>query len=148
MENKLMSGTINNLKTLLADSYSLYLKSQNYHWNLTGQNFYPLHKMLEEHYTTLAEAVDTIAERIKALGDIAPGSFKEFAELSTINLNVTKFDQASAISTLLSDHREIAKKLHGFIKIAEEEGDQITMDLIIERATEHEKIAWMLNASL
>lgn len=139
---------IEHLKHLLADTYLLYLKTQNFHWHVTGPNFHSFHKMFEEEYIQLANAVDEIAERIRALKDSAPATFKEFLELSQLKEDHGKFSANSMVQKLLHDHEVIIKSLKKLIKIAQDNGDEETADLAITRGEEHEKTAWMLRSSL
>lgn len=136
------------LKKLLADTYTLYLKTQNYHWNVTGLNFHSLHTLFEMQYTELALAVDLLAERIRALGAKAPGSFAEFSSLTSIK-EVSGDERAEQmIANLAADHETLAKELRAdLIKIAENH-DDVTQDLLTQRAGAHEKTAWMLRATL
>lgn len=135
------------LKKFLAESYALYLKTQNYHWNVTGPNFAGLHALFEEQYTELAEAIDAIAERIRALGDTAPGSFKAFTELS----EMTEPEATTAdamITDLVISNELIIRKAREFVHLAEESNDAGTADFLTARIEVHEKAAWMLRSSL
>lgn len=136
------------LNKLLADTYLLYLKTQNFHWNVTGQLFYSIHLMFEKQYEELAEAVDLIAERIRALGFHAPASFSEFIKLTQLKEAAKGLSAEKMIQELLSDHESITKNCHGMMKIAQESGDEGTVDLFIERMREHDKTAWMLRSSI
>lgn len=140
--------TTEHLKKLLADSYVLALKTQNYHWNVTGPNFSSLHVLFEQQYTELAAAIDTLAERIRALGHKAPGSFAEFGKLTSLKEAEDKLNASGMIKDLHSDQLALAKKLKKAIAVAEEENDATTADLLTGRLAVHEKNAWMLDASL
>lgn len=140
--------TIKELRRLLADTYVLYTKTQNFHWNVSGELFFMLHAAFEKQYRELAEAVDVLAERLRALNVLAPGTFAQFLELATVKADVNIPSAEAMIQELLNDHVNIAEKLHKMIEIAEEENDQATMDLFIERQTYHQKTAWMLRSSL
>jgi len=134
------------LSNLLADSYTLYLKTHNFHWNVTGPNFASLHVLFEAHYTELAEAVDQIAERIRTLGCQAPGSYKQFSELTCIKEEITVPKAEDMIKQLVEDHEAVAKTAHEVLKIAQESNDEVTVGMAIERMTVHEKTAWMLRS--
>lgn len=136
------------LSKLLADTYTLYLKTHKYHWNITGPNFQSLHLMLEQHYGDLALAVDELAERIRVLGVKAPGSYTEFAKLSTVkddpSLNSTAKEM---IQTLLSDHEQVVNTAKTILPLLEDSNDEGTNSLLGARIEYHEKIAWMLKSS-
>ena len=136
------------LSKLLADSYTLYLKTHNYHWNVTGPHFFALHGLFEQQYTELAAAVDGIAERIRAIGHPAPGTYAEFARLSSID-QVTDVPSAEEMVRILAEGNEaIVRTLRDVITIAEEIGDNATVDLLVQRTQAHEKSAWMLRSTL
>ena len=136
------------LSVLLADSYTLYLKTHNYHWNVTGPMFQTLHLMFEQHYTELALAVDLIAERIRALGFPAPGSYAEFSKQTSIKEAVGVPKAQVMIRQLLEGHEITSKTASKAFPSAEKVGDQATMDLLTQRLQIHEKTAWMLKALL
>lgn len=136
------------LSRLLADSYTLYLKTHNYHWNVTGPMFQTLHLMFEQHYTELATAVDLIAERIRALGVYAPGSYKQFADLTTIEEEVTIPPAIEMIQKLVRGHETVAKTARSIFEVAEKGRDEATADLLTQRIQLHEKTAWMLRSLL
>jgi starvation-inducible DNA-binding protein len=133
---------------LLADSYTLYLKTHSYHWNVTGPMFTTLHTMFEVQYTELALAVDEIAERIRALGEIAPGSYSAFAKLSTVKEADSVPKATDMIRDLAEDQRKIVATAREVFKAAEAAGDQATADLAVRRMELHEKNAWMLSSHL
>jgi starvation-inducible DNA-binding protein len=135
------------LAKLLADTYTLYLKTQNFHWNVTGPHFHSLHRMFEEEYTELAAAVDLIAERIRALGAVAPGSFAEFLKLTTIKEDHSPPTAHDMVKKLLHDHQTIIHHLELLMPIAQESKDEGTLDLLITRTEVHQKTAWMLRSS-
>ncbi|MCU7553240.1 DNA starvation/stationary phase protection protein [Alteromonas sp. ASW11-19] len=136
------------LKKLLADSYTLYLQTHNFHWNVTGPQFRELHLMFEEHYTELAVAVDEIAERIRTLGIYAPGTYKAFSELSSI-AEVDGVPAASEMVGLLTHgHEQVVKTCRQALKLAEQADDESSAALISDRMRVHEKTAWMLRATL
>jgi starvation-inducible DNA-binding protein len=136
------------LSHLLADSYTLYLQSHNFHWNVTGPMFQTLHVLFMEHYTELWNALDLIAERIRSLGLPAPGTYKEFTKLASIE----EFDgQPSAtemIRILVAGQEAVAKTARKAFKAAEKANDQPTCDLLTQRLQVHEKNAWMLRSLL
>lgn len=135
------------LSKVLADSYTLYLKTHNFHWNVTGPGFPQLHKLFEEQYTELAEAVDEIAERIRILGFPAPGSYKDFAKLSSIEEADGVPSAADMIKQLAADNEAVARTARSVFPAAESAEDEATVDLLTQRMAAHEKSAWMLRAT-
>ena len=134
------------LKKLLADSYTLYLQTHNFHWNVTGSQFRELHLMFEEHYTELAVAVDDIAERIRTLDVAAPGTYKTFASLSSI-IEVEGVPAASDMVTILTQsHEQVVKTCREVLQVAQSADDESSASLISDRMRLHEKTAWMLRA--
>ena len=136
------------LSRVLADSYTLYLKTHNYHWNVTGPMFQTLHLMFETHYNELALAVDLIAERIRALGLPAPGTYKQFMALSSIKEDEGIPKAEDMIRLLVQGHETVARTAREAFKAAEEASDQPTCDLLTQRLQVHEKTAWMLRSLL
>ena len=136
------------LKVLLADSYTLYLKTHNFHWNVTGPMFNALHLMFETQYNELALAVDLIAERIRALGHPAPGSYTEFGRLATVREETGKPDAQGMIRQLVEDQQAVIQTARKVFPLAEKAGDQASMDLLTQRLQVHEKAAWMLRSLL
>lgn len=136
------------LEVLLADSYTLYLKSHNYHWNVTGPMFSTLHTLFEAQYTELAIAVDEIAERIRALGANAPGSFQQFEALATIRSDPGSPPAKDMIRNLVADAETVSDAARRVIRAAEEAGDDATADLGVRRVDVHDKAAWMLRSHL
>ncbi|HEY8519009.1 MAG TPA: Dps family protein [Gammaproteobacteria bacterium] len=136
------------LSRLLADTYTLYLKTHNYHWNVTGPLFNTLHTMFETQYTELAAAVDAIAERIRALGHPAPGSYKAFAALSRVEEEEGVPSAEEMIRQLVIGQETVARTAREVFPIAEEANDQPTADLLTQRMQTHEKNAWMLRSML
>ena len=134
------------LYPFLATSYMLYLKTQNFHWNVRGPHFYSLHKLFEEQYTDLSGIVDDFAERIRALGLHAPGSFKEYLELSKISEAIEQIPAMDMVKALENDHQTVADLSKDIIKLSEEHDDPETADMLIERVEVHEKAVWMLGA--
>jgi starvation-inducible DNA-binding protein len=147
-DNQADSDVIEGLSCILADTYLLYLKTQNFHWNVTGPAFYPMHKMFEEQYEALAEAADVLAERLRALQARAPGSFAEFLKLSSLEEADDDTKPAAMITALCNDHETLAAAVNRMIAIALEAGDEVTADIMIARKTEHDKTAWMLRSTL
>jgi len=136
------------LSRMLADSYTLYLKTHNYHWNVTGPLFNTLHLMFEAQYTELATAVDEIAERIRALGHRAPGSYAEFAELTSISEEAKTPSAEQMIEQLVVGQETVARTAREVFPIADAAGDEPTADLLTQRMNLHEKNAWMLRSML
>lgn len=136
------------LSRLLADSYMVYLKTHNYHWNVTGPLFHQLHEQFEEQYTELAEAVDVIAERIRALGIRAPGSFKEFSELTSIAEDTEQMEALEMVKRLAEDNETILRTARQILKPCQEADDEASIDLITQRLTIHSKTAWILRSHL
>lgn len=142
------SEIVDGLSKLLADSYTLYLKTHNYHWNVTGPMFTTLHDMFEEHYRELAEAVDVIAERIRALGEFAPGSYQAFSKLTDIIEETEVPDAQVMIKNLLDSHETIIRHARKVITSGAIEGDEVSADILTQRMDFHEKTAWMLRSLL
>jgi starvation-inducible DNA-binding protein len=136
------------LARVLADSYMVYLKTHNYHWNVTGKLFHPLHAMFEEQYTELAEAIDEIAERIRALGFRAPGSFREFSEITSIEEDTGHPDAIEMIKRSAEANETILRTAREALKPCHEAGDEATIDLLTHRLKVHSKTAWMLRSHL
>jgi starvation-inducible DNA-binding protein len=136
------------LSKLLADSYTLYLKTHNYHWNVTGPQFNTLHTMFEEQYTELATAVDEIAERIRALGIKAPGSYTAYASLTSIDEGSGDENAEEMIRQLVIGQEAVARTAREAFPAAENGGDEATADLLTQRMQLHEKNAWMLRSML
>ena len=136
------------LGRLLADSYSLYLQTHNFHWNVTGPMFQTLHVMFEAQYTELSIAVDLVAERIRALGFPAPATYSEFARLTSIK-EVAGVPKADAMIRLLVDGQEtVVRTARSIFPVAESAADEATADLLTQRIQLHEKTAWMLRSLL
>lgn len=132
---------------LLADTYTLYLKTHGYHWNVEGPHFQQLHILFMEQYTEMWTAVDELAERIRALGEYAPVSYGEMANLSTIKEETGSPDWKQMVETLAKGHEQVAKSAREVLRIAEDIGDDATADVVTPRITLHEKTAWMLRAT-
>jgi len=136
------------LAKLLADSYTLYLKTHNFHWNVTGPMFNTLHLMFEGQYTELALAVDLIAERIRALGIAAPGSYAQFSNLSSVKEETGVPATLDMVRQLVEGQETVARTAREAFPVAERASDQVTMDLLTQRLQVHEKNAWMLRSLL
>ncbi len=136
------------LSRLLADTYTLYLKTHNFHWNVTGPMFTTLHTLFETHYTELAVAVDDIAERIRALGVKAPGSYQQFSKLSSVEEETEDVDAKEMIRQLVVGQEAVARTARSIFPLVEEAGDEPTADLLTQRMQIHEKNAWMLRSLL
>lgn len=130
----------------LADTYSLYLKTQGFHWNVTGPMFPSLHLMFEQQYTELALAIDLIAERIRALGFPAPGSFSQLSRLTTIPEEKRVPRAEHMVQQLLEGHRSLIRNLRRGVSLADHAGDAVTVDLLTQRLQVHEKTGWMLSS--
>lgn len=136
------------LSRLLADSYTLYLKTHNYHWNVTGPQFSTLHTLFEAHYTELAQAVDLIAERIRTLGPRAPGSYREFAALSSTDEDTDAPSADEMVRRLVEGQEAVVRTARSIFPVAEAANDEPTADLLTQRMQIHEKNAWMLRSLL
>ena len=137
------------LSRVLADTYTLYLTTHNYHWNVTGPQFTSLHAMFMEQYTEMWTAVDEIAERIRALGVFAPGSYSAFARLASVEPADDRVPPADEmVANLVRGHETVARTAREAFKTAEAVGDEPTADLLTQRMQVHEKTAWMLRAIL
>jgi starvation-inducible DNA-binding protein len=136
------------LSRLLADEYTLYLKTHNFHWNVTGPMFNTLHLMFETHYNESALAVDLVAERIRALGHPAPGTYKQYAALSSIEETAGVPEAMEMVRLLVKGHEACAKTARSIFPAADKAGDEPTADLLTQRMQVHEKTAWMLRSLL
>ena len=136
------------LSRTLADTYTLYLKTHNFHWNVTGPMFQTLHLMFEEQYNELALAVDAIAERIRALGFPAPGTYSEYAKLSSISETEGVPTAEEMIALLVEGQEAVARTARDVFTVADDANDEPTADLLTQRLQIHEKNAWMLRSLL
>jgi len=136
------------LSNVLADTFTLYLKTHNFHWNVVGSRFHTLHLMFEEQYNELWLAGDAIAERIRALGCVAPGSYREFSKLTYLQEAEAVPSATEMIAELLSDHETSARTARWALSVARTAVDAPTEDLLIQRVMAHEKAAWMLRSML
>lgn len=134
------------LSRLLADTYTLYLKTHNYHWNVTGPMFQTLHLMFETQYNELALAVDLIAERIRALGVYAPGTYAQYAKLSSIKEEETIPAAQDMIRNLVQGQEAVIRTARSLLPLADKASDESTADLLTQRLQLHEKTAWMLRS--
>lgn len=139
---------VTGLSRALADSYTLYLKTHNFHWNVTGPMFQTLHLLFETQYNELALAVDEIAERIRSLGEFAPGSYREFAALSSIQEAEGVPKAEEMIRQLTADNEAVVRTARSVLPVAQEAADEATVDLLVGRMSVHEKTAWMLRSLL
>jgi starvation-inducible DNA-binding protein len=139
---------VESLSTVLADAYMLYLKTHNFHWNVTGPLFSSLHVMFEEQYTEQWNALDEIAERIRALGHFAPATYKRYAELSSIKEEPEVLSSKDMLRQLVDGNETLIRTLRAGVKIADELEDYPTADMLTTRMEVHEKNAWMLRSFL
>jgi starvation-inducible DNA-binding protein len=137
-----------NLSKLLADTYSLYLKTHSFHWNVTGAMFNTLHLMFQTQYTEMWTAADVIAERIRALDVYAPGSYTQFGKLTAIAEETGVPDWKAMVHQLVDGHETVARTARDLFKSADKADDQPTADIATQRMQEHEKTAWMLRSLL
>jgi starvation-inducible DNA-binding protein len=136
------------LSKLLADTYTLYLKTHYFHWNVTGPMFNTLHLMFETQYTELALAVDLVAERIRSLGVYAPGTYAQFSKLTSIDETVDVPKANDMIRELVAGHEAVCRTARSVFPAAEKASDEATSDLLTQRLQVHEKTAWMLRSLL
>ena len=139
---------LDGLLRVFAETYSLYLKTQDYHWNVTGHHFASLHAMFESQYEELAEAIDEIAERLRILGVPVPGTFEEIQTLASIKSGTAVQPAESMFSDLLEGHSSLSRVITDVIREAGDASDEGTVGLLSERLTSHEKAAWILRSSL
>lgn len=142
------TAVVEALSHLLADNYTLYLKTQNYHWNVTGPHFQQLHLLFQAQYEELAAANDEIAERIRALGAKAPGGFSAFAKLAKVREETGEPSWKDMLKNLADDQDKICESANAALKLAQDVGDEPTVDLMIGRLTVHQKNKWMLQSHL
>ena len=139
---------VKGLSVLLADTYTLYLKTHNYHWNVTGPMFQTLHTLFETQYNELALAVDLIAERIRALGELAPGSYSQFSELTSIKDGTGKESARDMIAQLVEGQEAVVRTARNVFPDVDRVHDEASADLLTQRMQTHEKNAWMLRSLL
>jgi len=138
---------VDELARLLADTYTLYLKTQGYHWNVRGPHFRSLHLMFEEQYEELRDAVDEIAERIRARGALAPGSYREMARLTVVSDEEGAPEAIEMVNRLVEANEVVLEAAREVVRVAEELGDAASLDLATRRIAVHEKVTWMLRAT-
>lgn len=136
------------LTKVLADSFAVYLKTHGYHWNVRGPEFFALHNLLEQQYREQWEALDEIAERIRGLGELAPQGYGAFANLTSIKDGDPEKDAKAMLEELMRDHETVVATARQALKVADDDGDDVTADLMTQRLAAHEKAAWMLRATL
>jgi len=136
------------LSRVLADTFTLYLKTHHYHWNVTGPLFNTLHLMFETQYNELWMAVDEIAERIRSLGEFAPGTYAQFTELTSIDVSTGVPAAEQMIADLVAGHEAVARTARELFPTVESADDEPTADLLTQRLQAHEKTAWMLRSML
>ena len=149
IDDKARKQISDGLAALLADTYTLYLKTHGFHWNVEGPMFNTLHLMFMEQYTELWNAVDPVAERIRSLGHPAPGSYAQFGRLSSIkDVPETPPAALEMVRILVEGHEAVARTARGVFPVADKAGDEPTADLLTQRLTVHEQTAWMLRSLL
>ncbi|MBS0604390.1 MAG: DNA starvation/stationary phase protection protein [Verrucomicrobia bacterium] len=136
------------LSRLLADTYALYLKTQNFHWNVRGQEFYSLHLLFEKQYQEMAEAVDEVAERIRALGYFVEASFSSFKRTAAVKEEEKVLTAKDMLHSLIESHETLIRGARKVAEVADKDGDFATVDMIGRRLGSHEKMAWFLRSSL
>lgn len=135
------------LASVLADTYRLMIKTHVYHWNVEGPNFFAIHNLTEGQYQDMFAATDELAERLRALGLLAPLSIKDVTDGDVIEETVSKMDAMTMVGDLAEGHERLAHRLHALIRLAEAENDPVTADMATARSAVHEKAAWMLRAT-
>ena len=149
ISDKDRAGIAQGLSRLLADTYTLYLTTHNFHWNVTGPMFNSLHAMFMQQYTELWNAVDPIAERIRALGHVAPGSYAQFAQLSSLpDAPATPPKAMEMVRLLAQGHEAVARTARSLFPLVDKASDEPTADVLVQRLTVHEQTAWMLRSLL
>lgn len=136
------------LTKVLADSFAVYLKTHGYHWNVRGPEFFALHTLLETQYREIWEALDEIAERIRSLGVLAPQGYAAFANLTSIKDGDPEKDAPAMLKELMVDHETLIATARAALKKAQDDGDDVSVDLLTQRLASHEKAAWMLRSTL
>jgi starvation-inducible DNA-binding protein len=136
------------LTKVLADAYAVYLKTHGYHWNVRGPEFFTYHNLLEQQYRDMWEALDDIAERIRALGEFAPQGYSTFANLTSIKDGDPEKDATDMLRELMRDHETLIATMRAALEVADDDGDDVTVDLLTQRLGAHEKFTWMLRSTL
>lgn len=142
------NSTAGQLSKILSDTFLLYVKTLNYHWNVVDPRFHSLHEFFEEQYEELAEACDTIAERIRAVGSKSPGSMKKFLSLTSLTESEKERSGKEMLQDLLKDHEKMIAELKKEVEIADALNDPGSSDLCVQRLRSHEKSAWMIRSHL
>lgn len=148
LESDVCTEVVQMLAQQLSNTYVLYIKTQNFHWNVIDPRFFSLHKLFEKQYEELAEALDDLAERIRMLGGKAPGSMQEFQQLASLEEGSSSASGDEMIQQLMEDHAAMADAMRAAISSANELGDDGTVDLLVQRLRSHEKNSWMLRSHL
>jgi starvation-inducible DNA-binding protein len=149
VDDKARARVAKELSGFLASTYTLYMKTLFYHWNVTGPTFPGLHKMFEEHYQELHLAGDELAERVRALGHMTPGTYREFSQLSKVKEDdKLPRDSKVMVENLMKSHEDCSLEARSVLKVADECGDEVTVDMMVERMAFHDKTAWMLRATI
>ena len=150
MKDDVKKASIQALEYILADTYVLTIKTQNVHWNAKGENFIGIHQLLDDQYSALSEANDTIAERIRALGGLSPSSMKQFISMARLSESEAIRSTQDGVQVLSDDHARISALLSEHIQILQGHGsgDEGTIDLLVERIRDHDKQAWLLRSNL
>lgn len=148
LEQKAADRLVEILSKTLANSYLLKVKTQNFHWNVVDPRFSQLHLFFEEQYEDLEEAIDTLAEQIRALGAKAPGAMREFLDIGSLDESTAQLTADEMLTELQIDHETMVSDLRAFIKLAQELGDEGSADLLINRLRAHEKALWMVRSHL
>lgn len=148
MSNMDTKASVEALRNTLGETYALYFKTHGYHWNVTGPRFKSLHELFMQQYTELWTALDELAERLRALGQFAPGSTEEMLSTATIKPDNGVPDSEDMINNLVRGHETLAEVARAGVEAAEASGDIVTVDLLTQRAAISEKAAWMLRASI
>ena len=146
LDQKARKQIAQNLRVMLADTYVLYVKTQNFHWNIVDPRFYSLHLFLEKQYKALAKSIDEIAERIRMLGERSPGSLREFLELTTLKESKGSQSGDGMLKELVADHEKVIEPIRENITLFQKLGDEGSADLLIDELRFHEKTAWMLRS--
>jgi starvation-inducible DNA-binding protein len=142
------SDVARELSKVLADSFAVYLKTHGYHWNVRGPEFFSYHTLLEEQYREVWAALDEIAERIRALGEFAPQAHSTFANLTSIKDGDPENDAPAMLKELMKDHETVIATCRAALTVADDDGDDVSVDLLTQRLAAHEKAAWMLRSTL
>lgn len=148
LEDSVRQQIAHQLGLILADMYVLYVKTQNFHWNIVDPRFYSLHLFLEKQYEELAEAIDEVAERVRILGERTPATLKQFLDRTSFEEPAEDLSGDEMFDMLLRDHEALIRHLREQIQLAAKLGDDGTADLLIQRLRFHEKTAWMLRSQL